>query len=219
MQAGNDPMTPVPDEPPSINRLDTTAIPSHQRQMPLPLTLAWVFLRIGATAFGGLGATLALVEREMVSKRRLITAAEVTEALTYTKLLPGSTGIQVMAYLGYKLGGWPGSALAATAFILPSAMLMLVLAAGYAAATVLPALGPVAKGLTAAVVGILLATTYRLGKSNISEPMMWAIAIVAFLVGAFLRVSAAWIVIAAGLLGILLLSAPSPKPPATGKSQ
>ena len=51
-------------------------------------TLGWVFLHIGTVAFGGLGAALALVERELVAKRQWLTAAEVTEALTYTKLLP-----------------------------------------------------------------------------------------------------------------------------------
>src|SRR3989449_11135998 len=124
------------------------------------LTLGWVFLRIGTLAFGGLGAALALVERDLVDQRRWLPPAALTEALTYTKLLPGSTVVQVVSYLGYTLGGWPGSALATAAFVLPSALAMLVLAALYVAATTLPALGPAVNGLTAAVVGILLATTY-----------------------------------------------------------
>jgi chromate transporter len=172
------------------------------------LRLGWLFLRIGATAFGGLGTTLALVEREFVTKRGLLTAAEVTEALTYTKLLPGSTGPQAIAYLGYKLGGWSGSALAITAFLLPSAVLMVLLAAAYVATTALPAIGPGVNGLTAGVVGLLLATTYRLGKPNIKEPLTWGIALGAFTAGAFLGVSAASIVVAAGLLGMVLLTPP-----------
>jgi chromate transporter len=172
------------------------------------LILGWIFLRIGATAFGGLGATLALVERELVTKRGMLTPAEITEALTYTKLLPGSTGPQAISYLGYKLGGWPGSALATAAFLLPSALLMVLLAAAYVAATALPAIGPSVNGLTAAVVGILLATTYRLGKPNIKEPLTWGMALAAFAVGAFLGISAALIVVAAGLLGVILLSPP-----------
>jgi chromate transporter len=157
------------------------------------LTLGWLFLRIGATAFGGLGTTLALVEREFVTKRGLLTAADVTEALTYTKLLPGSTGPQAIAYLGYTLGGWSGSALAITAFLLPSAVLMVLLAAAY------------------------VATTYRLGKPNIKEPLTWGIALVAFAVGAFLGISAALIVVAAGLLGMVLLVPPGAAPNQEGK--
>jgi chromate transporter len=168
-----------------------------------------MFLRIGATAFGGLGATLALIERELVTKRGMLTPADVTEALTYTKLLPGSTGPQAIAYLGYKLGGWSGSALAMAAFIFPSALLMVLLAGAYGATTALPAIGPTVNGLTAGVVGILLATTYRLGKPNIKEPLTWGIALVAFAIGAFLGLSAALIVVAAGLLGVILLSPPS----------
>ena len=68
--------------------------------LPL-LALGHVFFRIGATAFGGLETYLALIERELVTKRQWLTAADMTEALIYTKLLPGSTGPQVVAYLGY----------------------------------------------------------------------------------------------------------------------
>jgi chromate transport protein ChrA len=70
-------------------------------------------------------------------------------------------------------------------------------------------MGPTVNGLTAGVVGILLATTYRLGKPNVTEPLTWGIALVAFAIGAVLGISAALIVVAAGLLGMILLSPPS----------
>ena len=76
----------------------------------LLLRLGWTFLRIGAVAFGGLGATLALLERELVERLHVSTKGQITEALTYTKLLPGSTVVQVVAYLGWRLGGWSASA-------------------------------------------------------------------------------------------------------------
>jgi chromate transporter len=200
-------MEPTPER--STSTAEAGAVPAPQPPPKVPaLTLGWIFLHIGATAYGGLGATLALIERELVRKRGLLTPADVTEALTYTKLLPGSTGPQAIAYLGYKLGGWSGSALAMAAFIFPSALLMVLLAGAYVATTALPAIGPAVSGLTAGVVGILLATTYRLGKPNITEPLTWGIALVAFAVGAFLGISAALIVVAAGLLGVVLLSPP-----------
>jgi len=175
--------------------------------LPL-LTLGQIFLRIGATAFGGLGAALALVERELVTKRQWLTAADVTEALTYTKLLPGSTVVQVVSYLGYKLGGWSGSAVATVAFVLPSAVIMLALAAAYVSVTAVPAMRPAINGLTAAVVGLLLATTYRLGKANISDCITLGIALTSIVAGAVLGVSAALIVVVAGLLGVGLYALP-----------
>jgi chromate transporter len=159
-------------------------------------------------AFGGLGASLALIERELVTKRQWLTAADVTEALTYTKLLPGSTGPQVVAYLGYRLGGWSGSAVATGAFVAPSALMMLVLAAAYVSVTGVPAMRPAINGLTAAVVGLLLATTYRLGKANIPDRITLGIAFASIVAGVALGVSAAVIVVAAGLLGIGLYALP-----------
>ena len=172
------------------------------------LTLGQIFLRIGATAFGGLGAALALVERELVNKRQWLTAADVTEALTYTKLLPGSTVVQVVSYLGFKLGGWSGSAVATAAFVFPSALLMLVLAAAYVSVTTVPAMRPAINGLTAAVVGILLATTYRLGKANIADRITLGLALASIVAGTVLGISAALIVMAAGLLGICFYAFP-----------
>jgi chromate transporter len=198
-----------PMEEPPGSPSDAGVLPApHQPHKVPALTLGWIFLYIGTTAFGGLGTTLALIERELVTKRRLLTAADVTEALTYTKLLPGSTGPQAISYLGYKLGGWSGSALATAAFLFPSVLLMVLLAGAYVATTALPAIGPTVNGLTAGVVGILLATTYRLGKPNIRNRLTWAIALMSFAVGAFVGISAAFIVVAAGLLGMILLSPP-----------
>jgi chromate transporter len=134
-----------------------------------------------------------------------LTAEDVTEALTYTKLLPGSTVVQVVSYLGYKLGGWSGSAIVTAAFVLPSALLMLALAAAYVVASELPALYPAVNGLTAVVVGILLATTYRLGKANITGYFTFGIALSSVIVGTAFDIHAALIVIAAGLLGVCFL--------------
>ncbi len=73
--------------------------------------LLWQFIRIGVGAFGGLGVTLSLIERYLVKDRGALTAQDVTESLTYTKFLLGSTGVQVVGYLGYRLAGWAGAAL------------------------------------------------------------------------------------------------------------
>jgi len=169
-------------------------------------SLFWIFLKLGATAFGDTGPVLVLLEREFIAQREALSHADITEALTYTKLLPGSTVVQIVAYLGYMIGGWATSVLATIAFLLPAALAMLLLAAGYVAITALPYVQPAITGLTAAVVGMLIATMYRLGKKNITNPAGIGIAVIAFAVGASLNLNAALIVIAAGLIGIPLFS-------------
>jgi chromate transporter len=168
--------------------------------------LWWQFIRIGVAAFGGLGVTLSLIERYLVVDRRVLTAQDVTESLTYTKFLPGSTGVQVVGYLGYRLGGWPGAALATSAFLLPAFMLMLVLAILYEEITVLLAdtATPALRGLTAGVAGILVATIYRLAKPAITTVTGGVVAVAACAAGVVLRINPAWIVLAAGMLGIVM---------------
>lgn len=170
---------------------------------PSALRLGLTFLRIGAVAFGGLGATLALIESQLVQRQRVISREELTEALTYTKFLPGSTVVQVVAYLGWRVGGWRGAALATVAFLLPSVVMMLVLAYGYAGLSTMATLGPALRGLLAAVVGLLIVATYRLARPVLTTPLAYGLAIVAFLVGFTLRVNPAWIVVAAGIVGLL----------------
>ena len=168
-----------------------------------PFRLAWTFLRIGAVAFGGLGATLVLIENELIQRQRVTTKDEITEALTYTKLLPGSTVVQVVAYLGWRLRGWAGSAVATIAFLVPSFLLMVVLAYGYSHVAAIPAASPIRRGILAGVVALLLLTMYRLARPVLTTPFSIALAVGAFSIVALVQVSVVWVVIAAGLVGVV----------------
>jgi chromate transporter len=173
--------------------------------MPLA-QLWWQFLKIGVAAFGGLGVTLSLIDRYLVKDRGVLAPQDVTESLTYTKFLPGSTGVQVVGYLAYRLGGWPGATLATIAFLLPAFSVILALSVMYEGFTALlaDAATPGLKGLTAAVAGILVATIYRLAKPTITTPTGAVIAVAACTVGIVLKINPAWIVLTAGVLGILM---------------
>lgn len=170
-------------------------------------SLAWVFLRTGATAFGE--TELVMIERELVERRGVLTHQDLTDALTYTKTLPGSTVVQIVAYLAYRLGGWPGSAIATIVYLMPSTVAMMTLAAGYIAVSGLPLIRPAADGLTAAAVGLLLATAWRLSKRAIkpSQPLSVVLAAGAMLNGGVFGISAAILVITAGLIGIVAYTA------------
>ena len=169
------------------------------------LLLGWTFLRIGATAFGGLGATLTLIENALVERQKVASKREMTEALTYTKLLPGSTAVQVVAYLGWRLGGWPGSALTTACFILPSAALMMLFAYGYSRMAHMPAIVSARRGVLTVVVALLLLTMYRLAKPLLTTPITIGLALAAFILVAGFHLSVILVVVAAGLLGIAVM--------------
>src|SRR5271166_6242805 len=148
------------------------------------MTIGRIFLEIGATAFGGRGPALTIIDRELVEKRQVLTAEDVTEALAAARLLPGSALVQVISFLGYKLGGWTGSALSTIVYLLPAVAAMLLLAIFYDVLSDLSSFAPAAQGLTSAVVGLLLATTYRFGRASLGNPITLGIALTAFGVAA-----------------------------------
>jgi chromate transporter len=179
--------------------------------------LGRIFLEVGATAFGGLGPALVIVERELVERRRLLTAADVAQAVAATRLLPGSALIQVMAFLGYRLKGWRGSGVAVAAGLLVPVTAMLALATAYDAAPVWPALGRAAHGMAAVVAGLFFASAYRLGRAVIRGNVGVGIALAAAGATAGLSAPAILAVVTGGLIGVVLLSGSETRPvPGTG---
>ncbi len=173
----------------------------NARQNPSLTAMGWELLRLGAVAFGGLGATLALLQRGLVDRRQWLQERDIGEALAITKALPGSTGIQVVAYLGWRLRGWPGALLAAAAFIAPAAVLMIVAAAGSLALPDQPWVKGALTGVQISVVGLLAAAMWRLARSEAKGPTLTAVLLASCVLGFFIH--ALIIVVGAGLVGAL----------------
>jgi chromate transporter len=164
-------------------------------------SLALASLRLGVGAFGGLGATIALINRDFVDRRRWLDKTDLSDALAFTKPLPGSTGVQVVAFLGWRLGGWPGAIVAALGFLAPAIVLMTLGAALTFALPDTPLVRGALTGLQVAVVGVLAAALVQLARSEAASPVLAAVLVLAFLAGFF--VNAALIVVGAGVAGIL----------------
>ena len=175
---------------------------SEATRRPGLLSLGRALLCVGAVAFGGLGATLALLRRELVERRGWLHPSDATEALAYTKPLPGSTVVQVVAFLGWRLGNWPGAIVATVAFLLPALALMTVAAAAVLALPDAPWVRGALMGLQVAVVGLLAAALWHLARSEAGSALLLAVLVVAFAAGLF--INAALVVAAAGAIGVLI---------------
>jgi len=161
------------------------------------------FLRIGLQSFGGLGAVLTLLTRNLTERRQWLTETDIAEALTYTKLLPGSTVVQVVAYLGWKLGGFSGAIAATTAFLLPAVLVMLSLGVCYRTLALTTGISSALAGLTAAVVGLLVLTIGTLGRKNITHWGGMLVALITLVASIQFNVNPAVLVVVAGLWGVL----------------
>jgi chromate transporter len=172
------------------------------QQRPALAVVGWELLRLGAFAFGGLGATLALLQRGLVDRRGWLKQEDISEALAMTQPLPGSTGIQVVSYLGWRLRGWPGALVAAVAFIAPATALMIAVAAASLALPDEPWVRGALVGIQVGVVGLVVAAMWRLARNQAKNAMLTAVLLTSCVVGFF--VHAVLIVVGAGLLGALL---------------
>jgi chromate transporter len=172
-----------------------------QRAKPTVSQLALTFLRIGAIGFGGGMAVLSLIEREMRA-RKWMSEEEVLEAFAIGQSLPGAVAANTTAFIAMRLCGWLGAALSTFTFVLPSFFLMLGAALAYPYFRALPRMDPLFEGLTAAVVGIILALTLNLGQRAIKS--VWSFSLAALSCGLLVLsgTAAIEVILLAGLIGI-----------------
>ncbi len=119
----------------------------------------------GFAGFGGGYSVLSQLKRDVVDRRGWLDADEFMVLAELSKSLPGTPATNLIALLGQRMAGVWGGALAAIAFLLPSAVLMTACAAGYSLFRRAPLLAPFFDGMGAAMVGVVAATTLDLGRS------------------------------------------------------
>jgi chromate transporter len=172
--------------------------------------LARVFLKVGATGFGGAMPMLAMVQGEVVERRRWVSQEEFGEAAMLGQILPGPVAVDAVVYLGYHLRGWPGAIISFVAFILPSFLLMLGLTLLYLSYGQMPQLAGALKGLGAAVVALIATAAYRMGKPALKDWRSAALLVAALLALVILQANVVLVVLLAGLAGLLLYRGQAP---------
>jgi len=161
----------------------------------------WV--RLGFVSFGGPAGQIAIMQRDLVDRKRWISQERFLHALSYCMLLPGPEAQQLAIYIGWLLHGTLGGIVAGTFFVIPSIFILWGLSAVYAAYGHVPGVAGIFAGLKPAVVALVVVALVRIGARALRPRGLIAIAAGAF-VGIFiLHVPFPWIVIGAGLIGFL----------------
>lgn len=176
---------------------------------PSPISLARLlfhFLKVGSIGFGGGMAVIALMEREFVQKRKLLSVEEFLHGVGLGQIL-GSFAVNAAFFIGYRLFGAVGGLLSAGAFLLPSVALVTALSHFYFRYHSIPALQSVVTGLGPVVIALILNAAWSFGRQVLRSPISIAIASAALAAGAF-KANAAWVIVAAGAVGLLLPAAP-----------
>jgi chromate transporter len=162
------------------------------------------FLKIGTVGFGGGLAVIAHIRTLAVQQRRWLTEQDFASGFALAQTLPGTSAGNVTTYVGLRLRGWRGAGAAIAGFILPSMLMMIVLAILYRHLRYLPDTDRLFNGLNAAVVALIIVTAWRVGRNALSKPWQWFLAVFACIVVAFFSATVIEVVLAAGLAGIFI---------------
>ena len=162
------------------------------------------FAGIGLLSFGGPTAQIALMHRVTVDERGWLSEEEFLGALSFCMLLPGPEAMQLATYTGWRLHGMKGGLAAGLLFVLPGAILVLALAAVYAAFGQVPVIQAIFLGIKSAVLIIVIESLLRIAKRALKLRAHWVLAGFSFAAIFFLSLPFPLVIAAAAAVGFLL---------------
>ena len=164
-----------------------------------------LWFKIGCLGFGGPAGQIALMHRLVVDERKWVGEAQFLHALNFCMLLPGPEAQQLATYLGWLLHGVKGGLVAGILFVLPGFCVILALSAAYAAFGQLPWLMGVFFGLKCAVIALVAEALWRVAKRALKQPIHVVVAVLAFLALFVLRIPFPLVILAAALVGLVMV--------------
>ena len=139
--------------------------------------LALLFVRLGATSFGGPAAHIAMMEDEVVHRRRWLTREEFVDMVGATNLIPGPNSTELAIHIGRARAGWRGLLVAGACFILPAMVIVLGLAWAYVRFGALPAMMSVMAAVAPVVVVIVAQALWRLSRAALKSTWLVVVAV------------------------------------------
>src|SRR5574340_468804 len=136
------------------------------------MEVAGLFLRLGATAFGGPAAHIAMMHDEVVRRRKWIDDQHFLDMLGATNLIPGPNSTEMTIHIGYVRAGWPGLIVGGLGFILPAMLMVLGLAWAYVRYGPTPQVGWLLYGVKPVVIAIILQALWNLGRKAVKGPLL-----------------------------------------------
>ncbi len=177
-------------------------------RMPPAREVFLYFLLLGFINVGGPVAQITMMYNNMVERSHWLSKDRFVKIMGFTHMLPGPEALQLAIYVGYLKKGVLGGIIAGLTFIIPGALIMVLLSHLYVTYGSLPFVNDVLFILKPAVLGIIAAGIIKLGKAAISNVRLAAILITATLAMLFLKIDFLFILFLAGLVNLLLTVRP-----------
>lgn len=165
--------------------------------------IAKLFFKLGSIAFGGPAAHIAMMEQEVVKKRKWMTQQHFLDLVGATNLIPGPNSTEMTMHCGYERAGWKGLFVAGTCFIFPAVAITAFFAWLYQEYGQLPKVEPFIYGIKPAVISIVVMAAFRLGKKAIKTIELAVLGVI-ILVACLLGVNEIIALIGSGFIGLAL---------------
>jgi chromate transporter len=171
--------------------------------------IAKVFVKLGIVGFGGPAVHIAMMEEEVVRKRKWISGEHFLDLVGATNLIPGPNSTEMTMHCGHERAGWKGLVVAGACFIFPAVIITGLLAWAYQRYGDIPDVQPFLYGIKPAIISVIVALMISLGKKALKSTVLAIIGALALILTLW-GINEIYVLFGAGLTGILLHFATRP---------
>ncbi len=167
--------------------------------------LAKLFLKLGIIGFGGPAAHIAIMQDEVVTKRKWLTEQHFLDLIGATNLIPGPNSTEMAIHIGHEKAGWKGLVVAGLCFILPAVFITGFFAWLYKEYGQIPEVQPFLYGIKPAIIAIILGAVFPLAKKSLKSVELAIIGLLVLLCS-LLNFNEIYLLFGAGILALALAS-------------
>ena len=175
---------------------------------PQPASLADLFFSFTLLALQGFGGVLAVVQRELVERKRWMTKEEFVDNWAVAQILPGPNVVNIALMIGARHFGLPGALAALAGMLVVPLLLVLLLALVYAGHAGDPHLAGALRGMGAVAAGLIIATGFKLSSALKQNPLGlrvgMTLGVACFICIAVLRWPLAYVLLSLGSVACVL---------------
>lgn len=170
--------------------------------------LCKLFLKLGCIGFGGPAVHIAMMEEEVVRKRKWFSSEYFLDLVSATNLIPGPNSTEITMHIGHERAGWKGLWVAGLSFILPAVAITAVFAWAYQQYGKLPYITPFIYGIKPAIIAIIFSMMISLGRKAFKSIELGIIGVIAAGLAIY-GLNEIYILFGGGLIGVLIYLANS----------
>lgn len=167
------------------------------------LKFIYIFFIIGLESLGNMSAVTAVLEENLIKKNKLVTQEDILDAITMSRLGPGATTANAVAFLGNKIAGFWGGVLATIFYTIGPLIIIILLIGSIEKLLEYSFVSSALKGSLVCICVIFIKSTISMGRSVLINKFNIFIFIISLIISLFFNNSSAWIIIFAVVIGII----------------